>query len=314
LESRKIIKFGKSSYVVSLPKDWLTNNSLTKGDLIFFNEVENNLVLIPKSINKKREIKSLELNISKLDIRDIERRIISAYIQDYNIIRIIGKDLSFRAKEIKELIHNLMALEIMEETSEKIIAKDFLKMEDLSPLDLIKRIDIITRAMLLDTLKLPEEGLIESIYQRDLDVNRLTYLVYRTVQYLLSNQSEATHKGLNTKILLRFNNVARNLERVADCAKRIGKLKNKLKFDNKLDQQINSFIKELYSHYENIMKTFYKKDTEKALEIANKKRILIMQTKQMYEDTWKTKEMPTLIEKFKDMIDSCHNINRDLYH
>lgn len=314
MESRKIIKFGKTSHVVSLPKEWLKNNSLQKGDIIYFDEVKNNLVLRPKSFSKKKILKSIEIDTSKLEIRDIERRIISSYIQNYNVIRLFGKDIHLKSKDIKDSIQNLMALEIMEETSEIIVAKDFLKMEELSPLDLIKRMDIITRAMLLDCIKKSDIDLINSLYERDKDVNRLTFLLFRIIQNLLENQTEASQKGFNPKTLLKYNNLVRSIERIADSCKRISKLKRKIKFEKKQEEEINKFINLLYSYYIDVMKSFYKKDSKKALFLANHKRELILQTKQLNEDYWKIKNMCLLIEKFKDLIDSCHNITRDLYN
>ena len=35
MESRKLIKFGKSSYVVSMPKPWVLNNRLKEGNTLF---------------------------------------------------------------------------------------------------------------------------------------------------------------------------------------------------------------------------------------------------------------------------------------
>ena len=314
MNSRKIIRFGKASFVVSLPKDWLKNNSLQAGDLIYFNQNNENLVLIPKAINKKKELKSIEIDVSKLNIRDIERKIISYYIQNYNIIRIFGKNLNEKSKDIKDCIQNLMALEIMEETSEKIVAKDFLKMEELSPLDLIKRMDIITRAMLLDTNKIPEENLLESIYERDRDVNRLTFLVFRILEYLLKNQSESSQKGINSKMILKYYNISRSIERIGDSAKRIAKLKTKIKFEKRSKEKLEKYFKKLYLNYEDIMKAFYKNDIEKAHRCAHKKRDLVLESKQLYEDYWKIKNFPIIIEKMKDLIDSCHNITRDLYN
>jgi phosphate uptake regulator len=314
MESRKIIRFGKSSYVVSLPQDWLKNNSLDKGDLIYFNQQENDLILVPKIVNKKKELKSIELNISKLEIRDIERRIISAYIQNYNVIRIYGKDFHLKSKEIKNCIQNIMALEIMEETSEKIIAKDFLKMNEISPYDLIKRMDVITRSMFLDTIKVNEENLLESIYDRDYDVNRLSFLLCRSIQYLLSNLSEASNKGYNPKILLKYNNVGKFIERTADSIKRSSKLKTRINFKKDQEIKINIYLKELYSYYENALKSFYKNDVDKALIYANLKNIYIKESKILYEENWETKNYALLIEKLKDLIDSIHNILRELYN
>ena len=35
---RKLISFGKGSYILSMPKDWIAKNNLKKGDLISIND------------------------------------------------------------------------------------------------------------------------------------------------------------------------------------------------------------------------------------------------------------------------------------
>ena len=53
-EPRKLIKFGSSSHIISIPQKWIQSNSLKKGDMIFLTESnENELILSPK--NKKIE-------------------------------------------------------------------------------------------------------------------------------------------------------------------------------------------------------------------------------------------------------------------
>ena len=45
MEFRKLISFGKSSYVVSLPKAWVVQQKLKKGDLIAVDEAGPKLIL-----------------------------------------------------------------------------------------------------------------------------------------------------------------------------------------------------------------------------------------------------------------------------
>jgi len=315
MDYRKIIGFGKSSFVVSLPKNWLAKNKLVKGDLVFLEEVDNNLLLLPKKVNIRKELKSIELDISKKDIRDINRRIVSAYIQNYNLIHIFGKGLKAKSKEIKDTIQNLMALEIMEETSEKIVAKDFLKMEELSVIDLLRRMDIITRAMFLDMLKVfdePDE--VESIYWRDMDVNRLTFLLHRLVQFYFDNPSIANEKGFTNKKIMTTSTVIRNVERFADNVKRIVKLLARVKLSKKNKEKFLEILKEVFVLYEGTMKSYYKCDIELAFSLAEDKRALMKKMRVFFDEVSSIKWAPTIIEKIKDSISCCHSMSRDVYH
>ena len=62
---RKIIKFGTSSFVLSLPIDWTKKNNLGKGDLVSISEnVNNELVLSVPS--KDRSTQRREIGITNL--------------------------------------------------------------------------------------------------------------------------------------------------------------------------------------------------------------------------------------------------------
>ena len=70
MEFRKLIKFGKSSFVISLPKKWLEKNKLKKGDLLYVSENENGLSLTSKD-NEKKEFK---VNDSERKVLQVSRQ------------------------------------------------------------------------------------------------------------------------------------------------------------------------------------------------------------------------------------------------
>ena len=87
MEYRKLIKFGNSSHIVSLPNYWLKKNNLKKGALIYFEENGNGeLVLNPEL--KKHHIKSECVIEDNGDLKDLHRRLVSNYIAGYDIIKI----------------------------------------------------------------------------------------------------------------------------------------------------------------------------------------------------------------------------------
>ena len=52
MDTRRIISFGTSSYVVSVPKNWVRENNLKKGDLIHVEDRKDELILSPNSGGK----------------------------------------------------------------------------------------------------------------------------------------------------------------------------------------------------------------------------------------------------------------------
>ena len=94
MEYRKLIKFGNSSHIISLPNSWVKKNKLRKGDLIYYTENGNNeLVLNPKLKDEKQGVTEIMIDITNKNLNEMRREIHSAYINNFNTINIIGKDL-----------------------------------------------------------------------------------------------------------------------------------------------------------------------------------------------------------------------------
>ena len=108
MEYRKLISFGKNSFVISLPKSWVRQNNLQKGVLIYVEEQENNLLL---SLGSKQETveKVKEIPADGKSVRRLKREIISAYIKDYKTIVLFGeelKDNEFLTQHEVKLLHS----------------------------------------------------------------------------------------------------------------------------------------------------------------------------------------------------------------
>src|SRR3989344_3432259 len=173
---RKIIKFGKSSYVVSLPTDWVKRNKLEKGDSLFINEnLNNELVFNPRPFEGRAGKKQITIHIDGKDKSRIKREIVSAYLNNYNIIKTEG-DTAKYGGYVRDAIKNLMALEIVEE--------------------IIRKIDTITKSMMLDVKTIDGKGDSENLMQRDEQINRLVYLIMRTMRFTLDNPGMANKKNL----------------------------------------------------------------------------------------------------------------------
>ena len=132
MESRNLIKFGNSSYVVSLPKKWVENNKLKKGDSVFIEQNGNKeLIIMPSIIEIKDIDKKITIDVNDKDIELIKREMVSAYINNYKTIKLIAKDIREKRAGIKEIVNNLVAVEIIEENDKEIIISDFLNINDV---------------------------------------------------------------------------------------------------------------------------------------------------------------------------------------
>src|SRR3989344_9551201 len=128
MEYRKLISFGKSSYVVSLPKPWIIQNKLKKGDLIYFDENGTSLVLKKSDTSLSMPEKEAVINIDGKSDERLQREVNAAYVLNNRKITLKGNELKRNVRKVQQTFQNLMALEVMEQTNDSIVAKDFLNM------------------------------------------------------------------------------------------------------------------------------------------------------------------------------------------
>ena len=78
MDFRKVINLGKSSYVISLPRQWAKKNNIKKGDILKFYENKNSdLIVSPnerKPVNKSPKIETIQ--VDNKGISRIRREII----------------------------------------------------------------------------------------------------------------------------------------------------------------------------------------------------------------------------------------------
>ncbi|MBI2151643.1 phosphate uptake regulator PhoU [Candidatus Woesearchaeota archaeon] len=234
MEYRKLISFGKSSYVVSLPKSWVKLSKLKKGDLVYIEENEGNLLLQPRANEEGDKEKEIIINVDGKDLRRIQRETISAYLQNNKTIILAGNEIKEKAKEIQNFIQNLIALEIIEQDSKRIVAKDFLNINDISIEQIIRKMDVIVRSMLKDCKEMFKEDSYENLYLRDNDVNKFRFLIYRIIWFGIENPSQI-FKKLNIKQKDLFINwwLAFSIESIADYVKRIARDMKKIKLSKR---------------------------------------------------------------------------------
>ncbi len=317
LEHRKLIKFGGSSHIISLPNNWLRKNNLNKGDLVYLNENGNNeLVLSSEIKEEKKELREITVDISDKSIESIDRVIRSAYIKNYDIIKIIDKNLKPRVGEVKEILQQLAGLEIVEETSTMIKVKDFLNVKEISIIDLIRQTDIIIRSMLEDSkASISGENLYDTIFQRDLNVNRLYFLIFKVIQRALNDPDVLKSFKLTYPELLANWWVILNMEKIGDESKRIAGLFEEAKETKVLKKERMTQLNELYSFiindYLDVMKAFYTKNEKLAERVAIKKDENIKRCNNFLKKN-QFVPMGKIIEKFKNMESNVRHIVRSI--
>lgn len=273
MSTRKIIQFGKNSFVISIPKSWALRNKLLKGSEVSVDESAGSLLIAPAHIDGNSEVRIKKISCD--EDSHIERSIIAAYMNNYSIIEIYGQKLKDNVKKIEEVTHNLVALEIMEQTPKKIIIKDFLNTNDISMENIIKRMDIIIRAMFSEIEEGFEKKTRINLDKRDNDVNRLFYVGQKLLNKLLDNPNLSKTLNMDIKETLFYWKILDYLEKIADQQKRF--IRNINLIENKcpvIEPLKDTFIL-MTKEYLNLIKALYQFDKNEANKILSSKREIL---------------------------------------
>lgn len=294
---RRLIKFGDSSHVVSLPKKWIERHHLTKGDIIAFEEEESGLRLLPYKTNK--DVPLPEITVTAENIHDLRHKIIAAYINNYSMIHIVSDKLQDQLPQIREIVHSLVALEIVQQTSKSVTLKDYLNVNDISLGDTIRRIDRVLQSMAEDVRRVLKgvggnNGVIE---QKEMDVNRLTFLMFKALKKCFDPRIRQLLDITLSEIIFYWE-VVMFMERVGDQLKRIARY---VKNNREISDDILICFDKAFDFYKLSMKAFYTSDQELALRIEETKRTILGDIENIivqYNDY----ALVSIVEKMKNMV------------
>ncbi len=270
MKMRRLIKFGGNSFVVSIPKDWIEKNKLEKGDFISVDESREGLLLKVNKEDKQKELKEIVIDADNKSLSLLKTEIISAYLNNENLIGIIFNNLKTDVSEIKNILHSLSGLEIIHQTSTKIIAKDMINVKEVPIKTLIKRMDNITRTMFEDTLDcFDEAGNVHNnnIINRDEEVNRLHFLAYRIIRGALKDERMANVLEIDNLELHSEYTITSRIEHIADNIKKICKYLKDINLEKKLRDELKELFRYIQQSYTEVMKSYYIGDIKIALKI-----------------------------------------------
>lgn len=309
MESRKLIKFGNSSHVISIPNSWLKKHNLNKGDSIFIQENGNDIIISGKLKEPTKNNSSIIISTAGKDDEGLSREIVSAYFNRYSTIIIVGKDLSKRASDISSTIHGLVALEIVEQTSDKIIAKDFLKLEEVSIPEIVRKVDITARSMIQDVKLATKIQNDKELYDKDKNINKLCFLLFKVIRSVIREPRLAKTFNLEPIDLFNYWLLTKNLETMADEAKRASRYLSQMKLNEDAKSDLIKILSDIESAYLDAIKAFYKKDKELAYGVSASKIAILKECDSFFEKH-KGALVGNLIEKLRGMTNAIKTISR----
>lgn len=245
MEIRRVQITGGSSYVITLPKEWIRTMNIKKNDQLRINiQSDGTLVLNPK-ITQDQLHRIKEFNVSNITKPTyLLQLLIGAYISGFTSIKITSP--SRMSTTVRNVIRSFTQLaigpEVVEETDTFVALKDLLNPMEM-PLDrTIKRMHIIVKAMYEDTmhaLQTKDKNLAGAALSRDDDVDRLHWLVARQYNIILQNVSLAGKMEITIGMTSTCFLISRIIERIGDHVVRIAENVPKLVNSNLSKQTID---------------------------------------------------------------------------
>ncbi|AKH97240.1 phosphate uptake regulator PhoU [Halanaeroarchaeum sulfurireducens] len=275
MDRRKVQVTGGSTFTVSIPKEWADDRDLAAGDEVGFLADSGSLLLTP---TPDGDVDEGTLDIEDLDEEDLRRAVMTMYVSGFDVIRLTSDRISASQRRvIRNAAQGLVGLEILEETTDRVVVRDLLDSSELSIHDAVGRMRLIALSMLDDAITALRRGDVElaaDVIERDDDVDRLWYVVSRIFRGALRSPRIAQEIGLPREDSFDYQSSARQLERIADHAAKISHVP--LEMEGDVPQEVGASLSELHEAAATVVDTamdaLFTDDPERAMELANEAR------------------------------------------
>ena len=233
-ETRKLQFTGKSSYIVSLPKQWVLDLGLKQGDQIrIVRKGSSTLELYPPKFEshiQKKEDATIEINTEE-EAASIVRKLISLYFLGFKTINVKPKNGRLspnQRKTVKEAVKRmLMGSEIISDSSGGITVQVLVNLLELSVDGAFKRMIHLAKSMSSDAILAVKENnleLAQEVINTDDEVDRFGFYIIRQLKIAIQNEHMLKEMGFrNARNCLGYRLVVKNIERVGDHAAFIAK-------------------------------------------------------------------------------------------
>jgi phosphate uptake regulator len=275
METRKVQVTGGSTYTVSIPKTWATDNDVEAGTEIEFFPDGDSLFLTPRS---EEERTRGTLDISDLAGQALKRAVTTMYVSGFDVIELEGADITTEQRSaVREAVQSLVGLEVLEETRDRVVIRDLLDSSELSIHNAVTRMRLISLSMLEDAIAALSEldhDLARDVIGRDDDLDRLWLVVSRIFRATLRTPKAAEELGLPREECFDYHSSARQLERIGDHATKIGHLT--LNIEEPLPDEVVDAVSELHGDAVEVIDTamdaLFADDSDEATRLANEAR------------------------------------------
>ncbi|HII85472.1 TPA: phosphate uptake regulator PhoU [Candidatus Bathyarchaeota archaeon] len=195
---RRVQCTGRGSYIISLPKEWVEDIGLKRGNEIDFSvQSDSSLALVPRKLKEKRgedegtKLKEYFVNVDPKDEKEATFRMVRAlYAIGADIIHIHFKSEEEASKYKTETMdfarNTFLGSEVIDETPDEITLQILIRHTEFPIEKAVRRMAVVALSANKDAIeafKNRSVSLFESVIKAYNDVNRLGLYIVRQLKY-----------------------------------------------------------------------------------------------------------------------------------
>lgn len=272
MHARKVLEMGGGTLLISLPKEWARSNGVTKGSTVAVDELSGRKLIVRPIEDAEEKPREVTIDFPKEDLTYVLADVTGAYLLGYDIIRIRGDKMITREERerLKGTIGRLIGLEIMEENAKNVTIQFLLDPGVINPERIVRRMADLIEGMMKETADgvANDDGrLLSLVAERDDEIDRLYFLLVRTVRTATIRLEVAESYGLSPVDVLDYRVLASYLESVGDALAEIAESFHAERVSRPVAKEYSACISKLVKMEELAMRSFLTRKTLKSRSI-----------------------------------------------
>ncbi len=281
---RRIMSLGRSSMVISLPKNWMQLNELKKGDVVSFAiQRDRSLVVFPGA-ERKQTAKEVTLRIGQNeDEYLITQKIFGCYLSGYTGISLVSETVfSIPQRKAIRNVSRMLYMRIMESDAKGVYIKTLTDESTVSLEQAIQRMHLISHSMCEDVftaIKNNDMALAKAVFSLDDDVDHFAFFILRLLRNAAQNPVLANELRIDPLDCMDHQTLVYKMEHASDYSADIARHMVMLERTKKeIPEEVLELLViagiEAANLYNNSVAAFFSKDVPFSVEILKRQQML----------------------------------------
>ena len=277
MRSRKLQRSKSGSFLLTLPKSWVKEKKLEKGERVDIAEEEDGSLRIVPPMEKSHNENKTELKVEDFpNLSSLENMVKASYMQGAEKIEVFSEKgtITEEKSRLRDILPELIASEVTQDRPSRFTIKVLADPRSFSIEDLLERISELIHSIQKDAAKALKENnpeLASDAQYRGIDIDRLHRLTMRQLSLSMDNRRIADSIGIKNQMECLLYAVSfRDLCRMGYHVKRAAGIVGNLKIDieDKFVKILLDMSKRFLNMQKNVTEALRKKDHILANEVV----------------------------------------------